>query len=139
MRIFVIESSPHKNGSSNLLADYFISGAREAGHTVTVFDAARAKLHPCMGCEVCGMSGPCRQKDDMAELSAKDLKTALIVAAWDNRDWTMQDISSYCQMLCKYLNFEDQGMILGFGCGTVSAARGSEYPQKAYDFGKSLK
>ena len=178
MRILVIESSPHKNGSSNLLADHFISGAREAGHTVTVFDAARAKLHPCMGCEVCGMSGPCCQEDDMAELkeqilqsdmvvfvtplyyfgmsaqlktvidrfysfngqlSAKDLKTALIVAAWDNRDWTMQDISSHYQTLCKYLNFEDQGMILGFGCGTVSMTRGSEYPQKAYDFGKSLK
>ena len=72
-------------------------------------------------------------------LSAKDLKTALIVAAWDNRDWTMQDISSHYQTLCKYLNFEDQGVILGFGCGTVSMTRGSEYPQKAYDFGKSLK
>ena len=34
MRILVIESSPHKNGSSNLLADHFISGAREAGHMV---------------------------------------------------------------------------------------------------------
>ena len=32
MRILVIESSPHKNGSSNLLADHFIRGAREVGH-----------------------------------------------------------------------------------------------------------
>ena len=43
MRILVIESSPHKNGSSNLLADHFISGAREAGHTVTVFDVCTAQ------------------------------------------------------------------------------------------------
>lgn len=56
MRMLVIESSPHKNGSSNLLADHFIRGAREAGHMVTVFDAAWAKLHPCMGCEACRMS-----------------------------------------------------------------------------------
>lgn len=178
MRILVIESSPHKNGSSNLLADNFIRGARENGHTVSTFDAARASLHPCLGCEVCGMAGPCCQKDDMAglkeqilqsdmvvfvtplyyfgmstqlkmvidrfysfngKLSAKKLKTALIVAAWDSRDWTMQDISSHYQTLCKYLNFEDQGMILGFGCGNVSMTKKSEYPQRAYDFGKALK
>ena len=40
MNILVIESSPHKNGSSNLLADNFIRGAEEKGHQVTVFDAA---------------------------------------------------------------------------------------------------
>ena len=49
MNILVIQSSPHKNGSSNLLADNFIRGAEEKGHQVTVFDAARADLHPCLG------------------------------------------------------------------------------------------
>lgn len=49
MNILVIESSPHKNGSSNLLADNFIRGAEEKGHQVTVFDVARADLHPCLG------------------------------------------------------------------------------------------
>ena len=29
MKILVIESGPHKNGSSNLLADNFIRGAKE--------------------------------------------------------------------------------------------------------------
>ena len=66
MNILVIESSPHKHGSSNLLADSFIRGAEEIGHTVTVFDAGHAIIRPCLGCEVCGMSGPCCQKDDMA-------------------------------------------------------------------------
>lgn len=36
MNILVIESSPHKHGSSNLLADQFIKGAKESGHQVTV-------------------------------------------------------------------------------------------------------
>ena len=177
MKILVIESSPHQNGASNLLAEYFMFGAKEAGHSVAVFDAARADLHPCLGCDVCGMSGPCRQKDDMAELreqilqadmvvfvtplyyfgmstqlktvidrfysfngalTAKGLKTALIVAAWDSRDWTMQDISSHYQTLCRYLNFKDQGMILGLGCGSVFMTRSSVYPQKAYELGKSI-
>lgn len=57
MKILVIESSPHKNGSSNLLADYFMRGAKEAGHTVTVFDAARADLHPGMGQQKCDHAG----------------------------------------------------------------------------------
>lgn len=62
MNILVIESSPHKHGSSNLLADEFIRGAKESGHDVSVFDAGHASLHPCLGCEACGMSGPvCRR------------------------------------------------------------------------------
>ena len=32
MKILVLEGSPHKNGSSNLLADNFIKGAKESGH-----------------------------------------------------------------------------------------------------------
>ena len=79
MKILVIESSPHKNGSSNLLAGQFIQGATEVGHEVSVFDAARADLHPCLGCDVCGMSGPCCQNDDMAYLREKMLKSDMVV------------------------------------------------------------
>lgn len=177
MKILVIKSSPHKKGSSNLLAEHFIQGAEEAGHQVSIFDAARADLHPCLGCDGCGMSGPCCQKDDMTQLreeilrsdmvvfatplyyfsmsaqlktvidrfysfngklSAKGLKTVLIVAAWDSNDWTMKDIKSYYETLCSYLNFKNQGMILGTGCGTVSMTKGTKYPKLAYELGKSL-
>ena len=50
MRIVVLEGSPNRHGSSNMLADEFIRGAKEAGHTVKVIDAAHADLHPCTGC-----------------------------------------------------------------------------------------
>lgn len=46
MRIVVLEGSPNKKGSSNLLADEFIRGAKEAGHTMEVIDAA----HICKSC-----------------------------------------------------------------------------------------
>ena len=59
MNILVIESSPHKHGSSNLLAEEFMRGAEEAGHHISVFDAGHTELHPCLGCDVCGMSDPC--------------------------------------------------------------------------------
>ena len=50
MRILMVESSPHKHGSFNDLAEHFMDGAEEAGHQVEIFDAARANLHPCPGC-----------------------------------------------------------------------------------------
>lgn len=178
MRILMIESSPHQHGSSNLLAERFMEGAKEAGHQVEVFDAARANLHPCLGCDVCGMAGPCVQKDDMAilrdkllesdmavfvtplyyfgmsaqlktvvdrfysftgALSSRKLKTALIAAAWDSNDWTIQDLSAHYHTLCRYMNFRDQGMILGTGCGSVSMTKSGTFPRKAYQLGKSLR
>lgn len=177
MKILVIKSSPHKYGSSNLLADSFIRGAAEAGHEVTQFDAGHADIGVCLGCGACGMAGPCVQKDDMAglreeilkadmavfvtplyyfgfsaqlkkvidrfysfngELSGKGLKTALIVAAWDENDWTMRDVQTHYETLCQYLNFDNQGEILGTGCGTVGMTERTEFPQAAYEFGKSL-
>ena len=78
-KILVIESSPHKHGSSNLLAGEFIRGAQGAGHEIAVFDAGHANLHPCMGCGACGMSGSCVQKDDMADLQEKLLSCDVAV------------------------------------------------------------
>lgn len=177
MKILIIESSPHKRGSSNLLAEEFIRGAQEAGHETEVFDAGHAELRPCRGCDACGMSGSCVQKDDMAslrdkimdsdmavfvtplyyfgfsaqmktvidrfysfngQLTAKGLKTALIAAAWDSNDWTMRELKSHYETLCRYLNFKNQGEILGVGCGTVQMTRHTDFPKQSYEFGKSI-
>ncbi|MEE3490242.1 MAG: NAD(P)H-dependent oxidoreductase, partial [Methanobrevibacter sp.] len=54
MKILVIKGSPNKKGSSNLLADNFIKGATEAGHSVSEIDAAHADISPCVGCLNCG-------------------------------------------------------------------------------------
>lgn len=72
------------------------------------------------------------------KLTGRNLKAALIVAAWDDRDWTMKDIKARYETLCRYLNFRDQGQILGTGCGSVSMTKGTFYPQKAYELGRSL-
>lgn len=177
MRIVVITGSPHKNGSSNLLAERFMEGAAEAGHTVKRFDAAFMNIHPCLGCDHCGMNGPCTQKDDVSQirdalldadmavfvtpiyyfgvsaqlkmvidrfysyttkLSGKRLKTALITAAWDSNPDVMPCTSAYYQKLCQYMNFRDQGMVLGLGCGTRSMTEHTEYPEQAYRLGRSL-
>ena len=79
MKIVVLEGSPNKHGSSNLLADAFIRGAQEAGHTVQVIDAAHSDLHPCTGCVRCGYEGPCVQKDDVEKARAEILDADMMV------------------------------------------------------------
>lgn len=65
MNIVVLTGSPHRNGTTSLLADRFVEGAQAAGHRVYRFDAAFKDTHPCLGCDVCGMNGPCVHKDDI--------------------------------------------------------------------------
>lgn len=78
MKIAVITGSPHKAGTSALLADKFIEGAEAKGHEVFRFNAAFKNIHPCTGCNACEMDGPCIFKDDierelMPQLLAADL------------------------------------------------------------------
>lgn len=68
MKILIIKGSPHKKGSSNMLAEQFTRGAKEAGHKVIEMDAAHMDINPCIGCEHCGMNGECVQKDDMTQI-----------------------------------------------------------------------
>lgn len=79
MNIVVLEGSPNKHGSSNILADEFISGAKEAGHSVEVIDVAHANIHPCTGCIHCGYEGPCSQKDDVDIIRPQILAADMIV------------------------------------------------------------
>ena len=178
MNIVVLEGSPNKHGSSNMLADEFIRGVREAGHTVKVIDAAHADLHPCTGCIHCGYEGPCVQKDDMeyfrkeilsadmmvfvtplyyygmsaqlkvlidrfcavnSSITGKHMKSALLSAAWNADSWTFEALEAHYKTLVGYLNFDDQGMILGKGCGSPAMTKRSKYMKKAYELGKSLR
>ena len=41
-KIFIVSSSPRKNGNSDFLAEEFARGAREAGHAVEKVNSARA-------------------------------------------------------------------------------------------------
>ncbi len=81
MKIVLLEGSPNRNGSSNLLADCFRQGAEEAGHTVELIDVAHANIHPCTGCIHCGYEGPCVQKDDVEGIRRKILDADMLVFA----------------------------------------------------------
>lgn len=82
MRILIVKGSPHKHGSSNLLAEQFEEGARKAGHDVESFDVAHADIRPCLGCDACRRSGgTCCQQDDMAALRTAMLAADLVAFA----------------------------------------------------------
>ena len=178
MNILVLESSGNKNGSSNMLAKEFIRGALEAGHKITGYDVIRKDIRPCIGCNRCGMSGPCVQKDDYelelkglikaadmlvfvmpvyyynwpaqlktvvdrfysftGELTYMQKKTALLSVAWDDTDTVFAVVTAYYKQLCDYMDFQDQGVVAGRGCGTPDMTRRSRYMKDAYELGRSL-
>ena len=79
MKIVILEGSPNKHGSSNLLAEHFIQGAKESGHIIEIIDTAHSNLHPCTGCIHCGYEGPCVQKDDMEQFRKQILDADMMV------------------------------------------------------------
>ena len=178
MNIILLQGSPNKKGSTNILAEAFQRGAREAGHQVQRFDLMDFKIHPCTGCVSCGYEGPCVQKDDNqkiqeailnadmivfatplyyygmsaqlktvidrfcaynSSITRKHMKSALLAVAWNSDHWTFDALESHYKTLVRYLDFDDQGMVLGKGCGTPSMTRNSGFPELAYELGKRCK
>lgn len=73
--------SPNQNGSTNLLANQFIKGAKEVGNEVKVIDVAHLNVRPCLGCIRCGYNGPCAQKDDMEKAKTEIFRADMLVFA----------------------------------------------------------
>lgn len=73
-----------------------------------------------------------------SSLNSRRLKSALLTVAWNADDWTFEALTAHYKTLVRYINFEDKGMVLGYGCGTPSMTQRSKYPQEAYRLGKGL-
>ena len=138
MKIVVLEGSPNKHGSSNMLAAEFIRGVKETGHNIEVIDVAHANIHPCTGCIHCGYEGPFSQQDDVdkirlqilsadmivfvtplyyygmsaqlkimidrfcafnSSIQRKNMRSALISAAWNADDWTFDPLEAHYNTL----------------------------------------
>ena len=175
MKIIVLQGSPNKRGSTNILVKEFTRGATEAGHNVVRFDLAEMKIAPCTGCVSCGYEGPCVQHDenqkirseilsaDMivfatplyyygmsaqlkiavdrfcsynSSITRKRMKSALLAVAWNSDDWTFDALENHYRTLVRYLDLQDQGMVLGRGCGSPSMTKNSRFPRMAYELGR---
>ena len=73
-----------------------------------------------------------------SSLNSKHLKSALLAVAWNADDWTFEALTAHYKTLVRYINFEDKGMVLGYGCGSLSMTQRSIYPKKAYELGKRM-
>lgn len=73
-----------------------------------------------------------------SSITRKRMKAALLTVAWNADDWTFEALVAHYKTIVRYLNMQDAGMVLGYGCGTPGMTRRTAYPQAAYDLGASL-
>ena len=73
-----------------------------------------------------------------SSLNSRHLKSALLTVAWNSDDWTFEALAAHYRTLVRYINFEDMGMVLGYGCGSVSMTKRIKYPEQAYQLGRNL-
>ena len=74
-----------------------------------------------------------------SSLNRRHLKSALLTVAWNADDWTFDALTAHYKTLVRYINFEDMGMVLGYGCGSPSMTRASNYSELAYKLGASIR
>lgn len=80
MKIVMLTGSPHRQGTSALLADEFIAGASSKGHTIIRFDTAFEKVGPCRACYYCNEhNGECIQQDAMQKILPEVLSADMLV------------------------------------------------------------
>ena len=70
-KILVISTSPRKGGNSDVLADQFILGAKEAGNSVEKVALYDQTIGFCKGCLTCIKTGHCVIGDDANAIAQK--------------------------------------------------------------------
>ena len=71
-------------------------------------------------------------------IQQRNFKSVLLTVAYNSDDWTFDALEAHYDTLVRYLNLNDCGRVLGYGCGTPSMTKSSKYPRDAYELGKSL-
>ncbi|MDL2264466.1 flavodoxin family protein [Synergistaceae bacterium OttesenSCG-928-I11] len=87
--ILVIVASGMKNCNTDKLADAFIKGASEAGHSVTKMFLGDKVINGCTGCNACRWGKPCVQKDAMQDIYPLYVKSDMVVLASPLYFWTI--------------------------------------------------
>ena len=73
-----------------------------------------------------------------SSITGRRLRSALLTVAWNADDWTFEALVAHYHTLVRYLHFRDEGMVLGYGCGTPGMTKGSGCVEEAYRLGASL-
>ncbi|MDO5536132.1 MAG: flavodoxin family protein [Desulfovibrionaceae bacterium] len=73
--VLILSSSPRRDGNSDILADAFAEGAREAGHRVEKISLRDKTINFCRGCLSCQKTLRCVIRDDANDI-AQQMKDA---------------------------------------------------------------
>ncbi len=79
--VLVISCSPRVGGNSDVLADSFAKGAKDAGNEVTKINLAGKNIEFCQGCLVCQETKRCVIRDDADIIAQKMEKAEVLVFA----------------------------------------------------------
>lgn len=79
--ILVISTSLRNNSNSDILADYFIEGAKSAGNNVEKISLKDKNIAFCKGCLACQQTKKCVINDDAVEIADKMCRADVIVFA----------------------------------------------------------
>lgn len=128
--ILILTGSPRKKGNSNMLADAFMKGAQEKGHTVNKIEVAKLNIGGCTACDMCWTKdGACVQRDDMAEIEPllESADTLVLVSPLyffgisAQLKAVIDRFYAYCEDSCKKpLNIKETALIM---CGECDEER----------------
>lgn len=79
--ILVISTSLRSNSNSDILADYFMKGAKSAGNNVEKISLKDKNIAFCKGCLACQRTKKCVINDDAVEIADKMCSADVIVFA----------------------------------------------------------
>ena len=80
-KILVISTSLRNNSNSELLADYFVKGAKSAGNSVEKISLKDKNIAFCKGCLACQKTKRCVIEDDAIEIAEQMCNSDVIVFA----------------------------------------------------------
>ena len=80
-KVLIISTSPRKESNSDALAEAFVQGAQEAGHSVEKVELRGKTIGFCQGCLACQKTGRCVIHDDADTIAQKMLAADVLVFA----------------------------------------------------------
>ena len=63
-KVLVLTGSPRRGGNTDLLAEAFARGAKEAGYEVVIYETAHKNIKGCRACDCCFSTGKACVFDD---------------------------------------------------------------------------
>ena len=79
--VYAVTSSPRRGGNSRTLWERAVEGARAQGVRVVEEDLGRDPVNPCLGCNRCGITGECVQRDRMQEIYPRLTEAGAVLLA----------------------------------------------------------